>query len=209
MSSKILQVMPGRPRPTFVPLFYSFAGWGLAHAWLALIHASPKVHLLATVPALALVALSTRRATADLSASENQTGVSSRGSRWSAARGALLLLSLGAALGFLVVNGSVFLLAMGALLLSFVPSAWLPFRTHHAGLSVFVAGIGFVSVVLPGFPKIDLLFLPLATWAFWLSACCPLLMGIEQTWRAGRAARTAAHLPGGLVRPASHDGRAA
>lgn len=197
MSSKILTAAPKRLHLTFVPLFYSLAGWGLVHAWLVLINVSSRAHIIAAVPALALVGLSALRASAELRSMEKEGGASSPASRWAATRGALLLLFLGAAFGLLVVNGSVFLLAMSALLLTFVPAAWLPFRTHNIGLPVLITGIGFMSVILPGFRHIDFMVLPLATMAFWLSACCPLLLRIEQSWRAERTrkAKTASSGP--------------
>lgn len=204
MSTRILQPAQKRPRLTFVPLFYSLAGWGLAHAWLILLSASLRAHVLAAVPALALVALSTLRASADIRGME-KGGIPSPGSRWAAARGALLLL-VGAAFGLLVVNGSVFLLAMAALSFTFVPSAWLPFGTHNVGLPVSITGIGFMSVMVPGFQDIDFMMLPLAAWAFWICACCPLLLRMEQSWRAERARKAKGKSAGAEVHAATCDG---
>jgi hypothetical protein len=204
MSTHILQAAPNRPRLTFLPLFYSLAGWGLAHAWLILIHASLSAHILAAVPALALVALSSLRASAD--GMEKERGIASPGSGWAAARGALLLLFVGAGFGLLVVNGSVFLLVMAALSFTFVPSAWLPFGTHNVGLPVLITGIGFMSVIVPGFQDIGYMVLPLATWAFWICACCPLLLRIEQSWRAERARKAKGKSAGAEVHAATCDG---
>ncbi len=206
MSSTILKAAADRPKLTFVPLFYSLAGWGLAHAWLVLVNASSGAHLITAVPALALVGLSALRASADLRSMEKESGVSSSVSRWADTRGALLLLFLGAAFGALVVNGSVFLLAVAALSLTFVPSTWLPFRTHHVALPLLITGIGFMAVVLPGFRHIDFMVLPLATWALWLCACGPLLLRIEQSWRAERAGISRAVAAGAEVHAAACDG---
>lgn len=206
MSSRILKPAQNRPHLTFVPLFYALAGWGLAHASLVLINASWRAHLIAAVPALALVALSALRASADLCSKENEGGAPSPDSRWAATRGALLLLFSGAALGLLVVNGSVFLLAMAALSFTFVPSAWLPFGKRNVGLPVLITGIGFVSVIVPGFRNIDFMVLPLATWAFWIGACCPLLLRIEQSWRAERARKARALSAVAEVHGAACDG---
>lgn len=205
MSLRILQAPPSGPRLTFVPLFYSVAGWGLAHAWLVLVNATSRAHFLAAVPAFSLVALVSLRVSADLRSIEKEEGVPSPASRWATARGALLLLFLSAAFGLLVANGSVFVLAMAALLFTFVPLARLPFRTHHVGLPLLITGIGFMCVVLPGYRSIGVMFLPLATWAFWLCACCPLLLRIEQSRRAERDRKAGAVSDRVDVRPATRD----
>lgn len=206
MNSKILEAAPKRSHLTFVPLFYSLAGWGLAHAWLILINASARAHILAAAPALVLVGLTALRASADLRSMRKKQGIPRPDSRWGVARGALLLLFLGAAFGLLLVNGSVVLLAMTALFFAFVPSAWLPFQTRHVGLPVLITGTGFMSVILPGFDNIGLMILPLATWAFWLSACCSLLLRIEHSWRAERARKAKLVSAGAEVFPATCDG---
>lgn len=206
MSPRILQAAPKGPRPTFVPLFYALAGCGLLHAWLVLIKASSKAHILAAVPALALVALSTMRASADLRSMEKEESVPSPNSRWAAARGALLLLFVGAAFGLLVVNGSVFLLALAALSFTFAPPAWLPFGKHNVGLPVLITAIGFVSVILRGFRDIGFMVFPLAAWAFWISACCPLLLRIEQSWREEQARKAKDVSAGAEVQAAACDG---
>lgn len=89
---------------------------------------------------------------------------------------------------------------------AFVTSAWLPFEKHDVGLPVLITGIGLISVILPGFRHIDFMVLPLATWAFWICACCPLLLKIEQSWRAERAGKTKGKSAGAEVHAATCDG---
>ncbi len=206
MSAKILDAAPNSSHLTFVPLFHSLAGWGLAHAWLVLIKASAPAHLLTAVPALALVALSTLRASPEPDRAWKARGLPSANSRWAAARDVLLLFFVGSAFGLLVVSESVVMLVMTALSVAFVPAAWLPFRTSRPGLPVLITGAGLMSVILPWFGDIGFMTLPLAAWAFWLGACFPLLVKIEQSWRAERAGKARPTPAEAAMNPAARDG---
>lgn len=188
MDSDTVQLMRPRPYRPFLPLFFSIAGWALLHAWIHLIGASYRAHTLVAVLGLVLTLWSafpfpgTQYITApDKDSPRNE-------SRWAAISGALLLTAIGSVLGLLTATGSLFLLSIGAMALYFVPWARLPLGQRHPSLPCAAAFCGFAAAILAEYRSIGMMFLPLASWAFWVCTLTGLVLRAEQSWRAKREA---------------------
>lgn len=200
MKFETVQLMKPRPYWPFMPLFFALAGWALIHAWLFIISADLRAHVFPAFLGVVFTAWAALRRSASLQNTSEDKDGPLRGSRWNVISGALLLPALGALLGGLVVNGSVFLLSICAMPLNFVPWSRLPFSRRHPGVCAAAIGSGFGSAILIQYPGIDVMFLPLATWSLWLCACCGIVLSATQSPRAARAGKTqsgtqARHLP--------------
>ena len=192
--------MQPRPYQPFLPLFFALAGWALLQVWIQLIGANFRAHILVAVPGLVLTLWSafpfpgTRHITAQKEDSPH------RDSRGALISSALLLLTVGAVLGSLIAKGNLFLLSVVAMSLNFVPWARLPLGQRHPALPCAAASCGFAVAMLAGRQSVSVMFLPLATWAFWLCTCVGLILRAEKSWRRkhGMAAmRAATDLDGG------------
>lgn len=164
-----------RPERPCMPLFFSLAGWALLHAWLLRLDANHRAHLAVAALGLVVSAWPAARARSGRLARAAQPGGPAGESPGPAVAAALLLLAGGAALGALVALGSVVLLGAGAVALMLVPWARLPLSRHRPALSCAVLACGFSPVVLNRYQAVDVMFLPLAAWVFWLCACLALI----------------------------------
>ncbi|RZA34998.1 MAG: hypothetical protein EOP92_12760 [Lysobacteraceae bacterium] len=171
-------MQPMKPRPywPFMPLFFALAGWALIHPWLFAMGAHVSAHLFTALFGLVFTGWAVLRRSSSLKHAVEAANSPSVVSRWSAATGALLLFVLGMLVGGLVAQGSLFLLSACAMSLNFIPWARLPFSRHHSAICGAAICAGFGSATVTGYQGIDVMFLPLATWALWLCACCGLVL---------------------------------
>lgn len=190
MDSDTVQPMKPRPYRPFLPLFFSIAGWALLQAWIYLIGANYRAHILVAVLGL-LLSLWSAFSFPGTQHSTVQRDSTRRESRWSAISNALLLLTLGAALGSLIAKGSLFPLSVSAMALNFVPWARLPLGQRHPALSCTAAICGFAGAILASYRSIEVMFLPFAAWAFWVCTCIGLILRAEHSQRAKRATAAA------------------
>lgn len=174
-----------RPYWSFVALFYSLAGWMLFEAWLFLMGAGFKLHVIAAIPGAALVARSALRPSIDRSQPPERGQRSAMEPRHAGISCALLWVA-GALFGVMVLNASLTLLGLVAVSFIFAPWARLSFCRARPALSCVITMTGCVSIITIGHGLIDTMFLPLAAWAFWLCACCALLFRAEQVQRIRR-----------------------
>lgn len=179
MDSDTLQHMKPRPYRPFLPLFFSLAGWVLLQAWVHLIGANFRAHTLVAALGLVLTLWSAFPfpGTRHIAAQKNSS--LRRESRWAAISGTLLLLAMGAALGSLIAKGSLFLLSVSAMALTFLPWGRLPLGQRHPALPCAAAICGFTAAILAEYRSIEVMFLPLATWAFWVCTCIGLILRAE------------------------------
>ena len=184
MQPETTQPVAARPCRPLMPLFFSLAGWGLLHTWLFLVGANYRAHISVAVLGCILAArpvwhcLNARRAI------PGQAGDSPSVSRRSSVLTALLLPAIGAVLSSLAVNGSVVLLSIAAAALTFLPWPRPAFDQRHPVVSCALITSGFAPVLWIRFESIDVMFLPLAVWAFWLCAYMGLILMAEQSRRA-------------------------
>lgn len=127
------------------------------------------------------------------------------GLRGGALSTALLLSAMGAVLGSLVANGSVFLLAAVAMALNYVPWGRLPLSRHHPALSCAMTTGGFAAALWLRHQAIDVMFLPFAAWAFWVAACIGLMQVAEQSRRSKRSMAAQSTAVKGGIHPAIFD----
>jgi len=186
MGTDTVQLMKPRPYGPFLPLFFSIAGWALFQAWIYLIGANYRAHILAAVPGLVLTLWAAFPFLGSRHISVERKDSPCKESRWAAISGALLLLAIGAALGSLTAKGSLFLLGVVAMALNFLPWARLPLGQRHPAVSCTAASCGFAGAILAAYQSIEVMFLPLATWAFWLCTCVGLILRAEHSRRANR-----------------------
>lgn len=205
MDSDTVQLRRPRPYRPFLPLFFSIAGWVLLQAWIALIGANYRAHILVAVPGAVLTLWSAFPFPGTGHIPPQAADKPDRASRWAATADALLLLAIGAVLGGLIAKGSLFLLCVGAMALHFVPWPRLRIGQRHPALPCAAALCGFAAAVLAGYRSIEPMFLPLAAWALWVCACIGLILRAEQSWRAKRraAARCGYAHPAQAAGPAS------
>lgn len=194
MDSDTVHLVRPRPYRPFLPLFFSIAGWALLQAWIHLIGANYRAHILVAVLGAVLTLWSAFPfpGTQHITAQKNDSPW--RESSWAAIAGALLLLIMGAVLGNLIARGSLFLLGVGAMALNFVPWARLPLGQRHPALLCAAAICGLAASVLAEYRSIEVMFLPLAAWAFWVCTCIGLILRAEHSSRTKReaAAKSAA-----------------
>lgn len=186
MDSDTVQPMKPRPYRPFLPLFFSLAGWALLQAWVHLIGANFRAHILVAVPGLLLTLWSAFPFPGSQYLNAEENAISLREARWRPIAGALLLLVLGAVLGSLTAKGSLFLLGVTSMALNFIPLARLPLCQYHPVVPCAAAGCGFAAAILPDYQSISVMFLPLATWAFWLCTCVGLILRAERSRRGKR-----------------------
>ena len=188
MESDTVQLTRSRPYRPFLPLFFSIAGWALLQAWIHLIGANYRAHMLVAVPGLVLTFWSAYPflGTQHMIAPEKDSPRKAPG--WAAISDTLLLVATGAMLGILTAAGSIFLLAVGAMALNFLPWARLPLGQRHPAVACAPAISGFAAAILAQYRSIEVMFLPLASWAFWVCACAGLILRAEHSWRAEREA---------------------
>ena len=183
MDTDTVQHMKPRPYQPFLPLFFSLAGWALLQAWIQLIGANFRAHILVAVPGLVLTLWSALPFPATRQITVQKEDRPRREPRWAVIASALLLLAVGVVLGNLIAKGSLFLLGVVAMTLNFIPWARLPLGQRHPGVPCAAAGCGFGVAMLAGHQSMSVMFLPLATWAFWLCTCVGLILRAEQSRR--------------------------
>ena len=205
MDSDTVQHVKARSYWPFMPLFFAAAGWALLHVWLFEMQANFRGHLLTVILGGALSGWSSLCPASDRNAATSRNAEPGSASPWALASGSLVLLAMGGILGVLVANGSLFLLGVLAAPLGFMPWARMPFSRHFPAASFGIAGGGFASAVLIRFHAIDIMFLPLAAWVFWLCAFCCLVLRAEQSRRAEREARANNRANDNDIRPAISD----
>lgn len=188
MDSDTVQRMKPRAHRPFLPLFFSIAGWALLQAWIHLLGANYRAHILVA----ALGAVLTLWSVLPFPGSQHitaETNDSPPGeSRWAAISGALLLLAMGAFLGSLIAKGSLLLLSVGAMTLNLVPWARLPLGRRHPFAACAASMCGFAAAILAQYRSIEVMFLPIASWVFWVCACIGSILRIEHSSRAKRGA---------------------
>ena len=176
MDSDTVQLMRPRPYRPFLPLFFSIAGWALLQAWIYLIGANYRAHILVAVLGLVFTLWSAIPFPATTHVNAPKKLGARRESRWAGISGTLLLLAIGAVLGSLVAKGSLFLLSLIAMSLNFVPWARLPLGQRHPFLPYMAAICGFAAAILAHYRSIEVMFLPLAAWGFWGCTCLGLIL---------------------------------
>lgn len=184
-SARLANLRPYRP---FLPLFFALAGWTLLHLWFHLVGANMRAHIVAACFGMLLALWSAIRRQDGDDAGADETRSTPGRSGTGAVAGVLLLLLLGAAVGMLVAQGSVLLLGMLATGANFAPWDRLPHARRHPALPCAIAGAGFAAAFLAGYDSIDVMFLPVASWALWLASLLGLTLGAVRRRRAGRAA---------------------
>lgn len=205
MDSDTVQLMKLRPYRPFLPLFFSVTGWALLQTWTYLIGANFRAHILVAVLGLVLTLWSVFPFPGSQHVTAEKKDSKPRESCWSAISGALLLLVLGAVLGSLIAGGSLFLLSVAAMALNFVPWTRLPLGQRHPAVPCAAASCGFAAAVLAGHQSIEVMFLPLVTWAFWLCTCAGLMLRAEHSRRAKRDAAASGAATDVDSRPASYE----
>lgn len=188
MDLNTVQLIQRCPSPPFLPLFFSLAGWALLQAWIHLIGANFRAHVLVAVPGLILTLWSAFPFSGCHDNAAEQKDTPAQQSRGAALTGALLLLALGAVLGNLTAKGSLFLLCVGAMALNFVPWGRLPLEQRHPAVPCALTACGFAAAILAAHQSVSVMFLPLATWAFWLCTCVGLILRAETARRDKRGA---------------------
>ncbi|CAN7443116.1 hypothetical protein [Massilia sp. LjRoot122] len=194
---------PGLYRP-FIPLFFSLVGWAFLHTWFFLIGANHRAHIAVAVLGLVIAAWPAWHFANGQLSTAGQAG-SPGVSRGGALSTALLLSAMGAVLGSLVANGSVFLLAAVAMALNYVPWGRLPLSRHHPALSCAMTTGGFAAALWLRHQAIDVMFLPFAAWAFWVAACIGLMQVAEQSRRSKRSMAAQSTAVKGGIHPAIFD----
>lgn len=182
------QPTQGQSCCSFMTLVFSLAGWALFEAWAVIMGATWVGHVLIAVPGLILTVLSLpRSSTGDLDPAGDKKGLL-KGSRWVLAPPVFLFL-LGAVLGLLILMGFMVLLGLVVACLSFAPWSRLAFSRQHFALCCSATLTGLIFPIAVGHRSVDLMFLPLACWVFWLCACCALLVQAEKRYRVERKAK--------------------
>lgn len=176
---------PSRP---FLPLFFSLAGWALLQTWIHLVGANHRAHILVAVLGLVLTLWSAVPFPGTQAVASLNKEFPLAETRPAAMPGALLFVLIGAVLGILTTKGSVFLLCAAAMALNFVPWARLPLGQRHPALPLAATLCGFGAATLAGYESIDMMFLPVACWAFWMSACLGLIRRAGHSLHAKRKA---------------------
>lgn len=183
MDSDTVQPVKRRPYLSFIALLYSLSGWALFDAWLFLMDAGHLMHIFVAIPGATLTIWSALRPPIDGSSTvEGKRNRATKSGRVGAS--CALLYVLAAILGTLVLNGSLAVLGAAIVSLTFAPWARLPFSRNHFAISCVIAISGLASVIAIGHRSVNVMFLPLAAWAFWLCACCVLLLSAERLRRA-------------------------
>lgn len=149
------------PDGVFVMLTCAIGGALLLHAWLAMVHATLPLRIVATLPWLSLMLLAVLRMRRAASASATRPGP---GAVASTVGGALVLLAAGNIVGVFVVAGSTLPLAAVAAAGCFAPWGRVRLCRHRpvrASLLVCAAG-----ALVPGacHDAVQAMFLPVAAW---------------------------------------------
>jgi hypothetical protein len=182
MNSDSVRPVKRRPYWSFIALLYSILGWALFDAWLFLMGAKFLLHLFVAIPGAWLVVWSALRTSIDLN-SVSERGKSPATEFQHAGMSCVLLYVLGVIFGALVLNGSLILLGLVVASCIFAPWARLSFSRERLAISCVITVGGFASVIAIEPRSVDRMFLPLAAWAFWLCACCALLLRADQLRR--------------------------
>jgi hypothetical protein len=189
-------------KPKFPPpahscfvLVFSILGWGLLESWLVAVHARLLPHAISTLCALCLAWLAARRYRRYRELSRITYGsVQPQGRRFTIgdAGWAILLLAVGSVLGVLVLAGWILPLSTIAIGIMFLPWRHASFHRRHFTMSCVAVLIGAAATIAVGHQKMSPIFLPIASWIFWLCACVALLLTMEKPVRPGRDAAAAA-----------------
>lgn len=170
---------------------YSLLGWVLLEAWLIPMGTGFLVHIVVAIPGLTLTIRSALRPPIDGRSTLEDKQRPATQFHW-ATTSCTLLYVVGAILGFMVLIGSLTLLAAVIAAFMFAPWARLPSSHNHPVISCLIATTGFTSLIAVGHHSVDTMFLPLAAWAFWGFACCALLFRAEQLTRSKHENKPAA-----------------
>ena len=181
-------VRPYWPCPywPFLPTFFSLAGWAILYIWLFLMQVNIRVYIVPGALGLLLTVWPVIFSRHGQYCTARGNGGPSWNFRLAAVSQILLLLALGAALGSLVVIGSVALLAVSAALLNFLPWRRLPLSALHPALACLVTGCSCGLTLYAGWQDVAMMFLPLAAWSFWVSALIGLILNADQSRRVER-----------------------
>lgn len=158
----------------FGAFFLTLFGWGLLHAWGVHIHARVLTHILLAIPGLALAGVTLYR--------YRRHWPIDHGSRFHldfrAISCCLLLAAAGLGLALFVIDGSIFLLALGALGMVLVPWTRISVCRTHFFISSAMMTAGAVSglVLLSG--SVHPLYYPLAAWVLLVIACTAVFSAV-------------------------------
>ncbi|TFW29879.1 hypothetical protein [Massilia horti] len=165
----------------FSAFLFSTFGWALLEIQLLGAHARPIAHLLASVPALPLSAVSFRRCRLWWPSFDDPHD---DGAKFNADRHFLrddlcpcsALVVTGAVLAFFVNGGSIFLLGLVAGGISLVPWARIAFCNKHFFVSWTMLALGGAAVLIVG-PRAQFPFqYVIGAWVLWFIALTQLLV---------------------------------
>lgn len=178
------------PPPTFIGLVFALIGWGLLEIGLLSQHVRIQAHLIPAAIFLYLASSSLRRLKPSQRIPIDKDGYSApqrRGSPALQTGCALFLLMAGALAGAVILAGSIGLLGLALVALTYAPWSRLALCRERIVIASITMCAGTGLTLLFNHHAINTVFFLIAGWLFWLCAICAVLGRIAKLWSVERA----------------------